>query len=93
MSDLSDFFLQNLTLIEQTISSVCRRKGMNADEIEEFAAVVKLRLIEDDYAVIAAFQRRSSFGTYIAAVVARLFIVRTIRSKRRLRCSRQQTPG
>jgi RNA polymerase sigma factor (sigma-70 family) len=74
MSYSSDLFLRNLPLIEQTISSVCRRKGMNADEIEEFAAVVKLRLIEDDYAVIAAFQQRSSFGTYIAAVVARLLL-------------------
>lgn len=74
MPESLEFFLRNLALIEQTILSVCRRKGMTADDIEEFSAVVKLRLIEDDCAVISAFRRRSSFATYIAAVVARFLL-------------------
>jgi RNA polymerase sigma factor for flagellar operon FliA len=60
-----------LPLIEQIISSICRRKGMNPDQIEEFSAIVKLRLIENDYAIIRAFKERSSFATYIAAVISR----------------------
>jgi RNA polymerase sigma factor (sigma-70 family) len=74
MSDASEFFLRNLPLIEQTIAAVCRRNGMSADEIEEFSAALKLRLIENDYAVIGAFQRRSSFAAYIAAVAARFLL-------------------
>jgi RNA polymerase sigma factor (sigma-70 family) len=69
MSRPSEFLLANLPLIEQIIASVCRRKGMSADDAEEFSAVMKLRLVEDDYAVIRAFKGRSSFATYIAAVV------------------------
>src|SRR3954451_745188 len=71
MSGPREVLLANLPLIEQIISSICRRKGMNPDEIEEFSSVVKLRLIENDYAIIRAFKERSSFSTYIAAVISR----------------------
>ncbi|MEA2415008.1 MAG: hypothetical protein QOI58_1665 [Thermoanaerobaculia bacterium] len=47
---------------------------MDADATEEFAAIVKLRLVENDYAVIRAFQNRSSFPVYIAAVITRLLL-------------------
>jgi len=71
MSGPREVLLANLPLIEQIISSICRRKGMNPDDIEEFSSVVKLRLIENDYAIIRAFKERSSFATYIAAVISR----------------------
>ncbi len=71
MSGPREVLLANLPLIEQIISSICRRKGMNPDEIEEFASIVKLRLVDNDYAIIRAFRERSSFATYIAAVISR----------------------
>lgn len=74
MSDARELLLQNLPALQQIIRSVCRRRGMNPDETEEFAAVVRLRLVEHDYAVIRAYQVRSSFNTYIAAVVTRMLI-------------------
>jgi DNA-directed RNA polymerase specialized sigma24 family protein len=74
MSKSREFLLQQLTEIEQIIASICRRRGMDADATEEFAAIVKLRLVEDDYAVIRAFQNRSSFPVYIAAVITRLLL-------------------
>lgn len=74
MSEPSEFLLRNLPQIEQIIVAICRRSGMSAEEAEEFAAEVKLRLVDDDYAVIRAFQNRSSFEVYIAAVVKRLLL-------------------
>lgn len=74
MTEASELLLQHLPAIQQIITSVCRRKGMNLDEIEEFAAIVRLRLVENDYAVLRAYQGRSTFKTYIAAVVGRLLI-------------------
>jgi RNA polymerase sigma factor (sigma-70 family) len=74
MPEPEKFLLDNLALIEQVIASVGRRKGMDAAEIEEFGADVKLRLVSDDYAIIRAFRERSSFATYITAVVARLLL-------------------
>lgn len=69
----SDTFLAHLPLIERILGSVCRRNGFPADESEEFAAWAKLRLVDDDYAVIRKFQGRSSFSTYLTTVIANLF--------------------
>jgi RNA polymerase sigma factor for flagellar operon FliA len=74
MSGPREFLLANLPLIEQIVASICRRKGMNPDEIDEFAAVFKLRLVDNDYAVIRAFRERSSFATYIAAVIGKALL-------------------
>ena len=74
MSEPSEFLLEKLPLIERVIASICRRKGMCADDIEEFSAIVRLRLVENDYAIIRAFQGRSRFATYMAAVVGRLLL-------------------
>lgn len=72
MQDWSVFFLKQLPLIERIVRSVCGGRRMGRAEIEEFEAVVKLRLIENDYAVLQKFEGRSAFGTFITTVVSRL---------------------
>lgn len=72
MQDWSEFLLEQLPLIERVIRTVCRGRRMDGPEIEEFAAVVRLRLVENNYAIIRKFKGRSSFGTYITTVVSRL---------------------
>lgn len=74
MAEPSEILLKKLPEIEQIIVSICRRKGMDADATEEFAAEVKLRLIERDYAIIRKFEGRSPFEVYIGAVVKRLLL-------------------
>lgn len=69
-----EYLIANLPLIDQITMSICRRKGMPPEEIEEFAAVLKLKLVENDYAIIRAFRERSSFATYIAAVIGRALL-------------------
>jgi RNA polymerase sigma factor (sigma-70 family) len=68
----SDTLLEHLPLVERIVANVCRGRGMKSGEAEEFAAFVKLRLVENDYAIIRAFRERSSFGTYMTTVVSRL---------------------
>jgi RNA polymerase sigma factor (sigma-70 family) len=45
---------------------------LSATEREDFASFVRLRLVEDDYAVLRKFQNRSTLWTYLAAVIERM---------------------
>jgi RNA polymerase sigma factor (sigma-70 family) len=67
-------FLASLPLAERLITFVCRRHHLSPDEADEFAGVVRLKLIEHDYAVLRAFEGRSSIQTYLAVVIQRLFL-------------------
>lgn len=74
MSEFSQLLERELPLIEKITNVICRRSGMSADDIEEFTAEVKLRLVKNDYAILRAYERRSGFSTYIAAVIRRMLI-------------------
>lgn len=66
-------FLANLPLIERVIASTCRRHAVRGDEAEEFAATVKLHLVENDYAVLRKFEGKSSLATFLTTVIKNLF--------------------
>ena len=66
-------YLQNLESIERIAAFVARRGHLNADEAGEFVQVVRVKLFEDDYAIIRKFEGRSSFSTYLTTVILRLF--------------------
>jgi RNA polymerase sigma factor (sigma-70 family) len=68
-----DRFLSELERIDGIIGSICRRNGLLGDDAEEFASLVKLKLIEDEYAVFRKFEGRSSMATYLTIVIANLF--------------------
>lgn len=63
----------NLELIHRLASSVCRRNAVYGADAEDFASWARLRLIENDHAILRKFQRRSSLATYLAVVVNNLF--------------------
>lgn len=67
------FFLAHLPQIERIIAFVSRRNHLSPPDAEEFAAHVKLKLIEANYGVLRKFEGRSSFSTYMTTVVQRLF--------------------
>jgi len=67
-------FLAELPRVERVVGATCRRHRLRAEEAEEFAAMVRLKLIEDDYAVLRKFQGRSALSTYLTTVVERLFL-------------------
>ena len=66
-------FLENLGWIERVAASVCRRHGLSAEDSEDFGSWAKLKLVEDDYAVLRKFRGESAITTYLTVVVAMLF--------------------
>jgi RNA polymerase sigma factor (sigma-70 family) len=72
--DAEEFYKQHLTIIGQIASSVCRRYGVEHHDAEDFASDVRLKLCDDDYAVIRKFQGKSSFVTYLTVVINKCFL-------------------
>jgi RNA polymerase sigma factor (sigma-70 family) len=73
-------FLSQLDLIDAVIAFIVRRHHLNANDAEEFASLVRLKLLEDNYAVLRKFQERSSLRTYLTTVIQRLFLDYRIRA-------------
>jgi hypothetical protein len=67
-------FLSELAVIERVIAWVSARRGLRGADADDFASVVKTRLVESDYAILAKFQGRSSLKTYLTAVINRLYL-------------------
>ncbi len=66
-------FLAQLELIDRVIGSICRRHCCFGADAEDFAGTVKVKLIDNDYAVIRKFQGKSLLATYLTTVIANLF--------------------
>ncbi|HJW94783.1 MAG TPA: sigma-70 family RNA polymerase sigma factor [Thermoanaerobaculia bacterium] len=71
-SDPSELLTANLPLIERAVAFACRRSRLDPDDAEEFGAVVKLKLVENDYAILRSYEARSGFATFISVVVQRM---------------------
>jgi RNA polymerase sigma factor for flagellar operon FliA len=67
-----DLLTDNLDVIERAIRFAAHRHRLEPIDAEELGAVVKLRLVENDYAVLRAYEGRSSFRTFISMVVQRM---------------------
>jgi RNA polymerase sigma factor (sigma-70 family) len=67
-------FLEHLGWIDRVASMACAREGIWGVEAEDFAALMRMVLIEDDYAVLRRFRGESEVKTYLATVVARHFV-------------------
>jgi RNA polymerase sigma factor (sigma-70 family) len=69
-----EVFLAHLALIERIAAFVCARHHVPLADAEDFSSHVKLKLIEDDYAILRKFEGRSSLSTFLTVVVNRLFL-------------------
>ena len=69
--DNQRLLLENLPLIDLIVRTTGRRRHLSAEQ-EDFAGFVRLRMVEDDYAILRKFQNRSSLRTYLIAVIERL---------------------
>lgn len=72
-TDAESIFLAQLGRIERIIASITRRNALTQDQAEDFASWTKVKLIENDYAIIRKFEGRSSISTYLTVVIANLF--------------------
>jgi RNA polymerase sigma factor for flagellar operon FliA len=53
---------------------VCRRNGLSEHDAEDFTSDIRLKLCDDDYAVIRKFQGKSNFTTYLTVVINKAFV-------------------
>jgi RNA polymerase sigma factor for flagellar operon FliA len=65
-------YLQHLQAIDRIASSLCRRHGIRGADAEDFTSEVRLRLLENDYAVIRKHRGDSSMITFLTVVIANL---------------------
>ncbi len=66
-------YLQHLRTIERIAAFVARRHHLEAAEAEEFVQEVRVRLLDNDYAIIRKFEGRAEFSTYLTTVIGHLF--------------------
>lgn len=85
--DLRSLFIAHLPTIDRILISLGRRHGIVGDALEDFASWAKLRLIENDYAILAKFRGESTLSTYLAVVLAMLLREHRVREWGRWRAS------
>jgi len=66
-------FLDNLKLVERVVAWACRTHYCRGEEAEEFAAQVKIKLVDNGYAVLRKYSGKSTLKTYLSAVVLNYF--------------------
>jgi RNA polymerase sigma factor for flagellar operon FliA len=80
-------FQSELELIKRVTAWVCARRSLRGADAEDFASTVLERLIENNYAVRAKFQGRSSLKTYLTSVINRLYLDFQVQRFGKWRCS------
>lgn len=72
-TNLEAVFLAHLGWIDRVASIACSKHGVWGAEAEDFSGWVRIKLMEDDYAVLRSFRGGSQLKTYLASVVVRHF--------------------
>jgi len=68
------FFLNNLSLIDRVIGFVCGKYGLSGADADDFASLAKLKLTENDYAVLRNFEHKGSLLKYLTIVISRSYL-------------------
>jgi RNA polymerase sigma factor (sigma-70 family) len=66
--------IECLAVVDDVTDYVCRRRRLNADESEEFAGHVRLKLFEDHCSILRKFRKDCSLRTYLQIVIERLLL-------------------
>jgi RNA polymerase sigma factor for flagellar operon FliA len=72
-ADPRELLLANLSLLRDIVRFLARRYRLGADQIDELDSLVRLRMVENDYAVLRRFRQQSTLETYLNIVVQRVF--------------------
>ena len=65
-------FVENLPQLDRIVAGFARRHGLTADAAAELGSSIKLRIVEEQYAVFRKFRGESSLSTYLTVVVTML---------------------
>ena len=67
-------YAQHADTIESVLAYTRRAQRLTADAGDEFASWARLKLLEDDCAILGKYQGLSTFRTYLVTVIQRLFL-------------------
>jgi RNA polymerase sigma factor (sigma-70 family) len=62
-----------LPQIDRAIHFVGHRHRLSPQDLDDFGSEVKVKLIENDYAILRKFENRSSLGTFLTTVISNAF--------------------
>lgn len=71
-TQLEAVLVENLPLIDRIAAALARRNGLVGDDATEFPSWIKLKIVEDDYAILRKFRGESALSTYLTVVIAML---------------------
>ena len=71
--DPRQWYVEQLDVINRISGSVCRRNGVQGADAEDFASEVRLKLLQDDHAVLRKYRGASSPTTFLTVVISNLF--------------------
>src|SRR5688572_13812714 len=71
--DARALYVDHLDAINRIAESLCRRNGIRDADAEDFVSEVRLKLLEDDCAVLRKFRGTSSTATFLTVVISNLF--------------------
>jgi hypothetical protein len=69
-----DPYSAHTALIEAVLSGSCRSHRLAPDHADEFRSWARLRLLDDDQAILRKFGGRSTLRTFLVTVIERLFL-------------------
>jgi len=69
-----NIYSEHADTIESVLAYTRRANRLSADAGDEFSSWARLRLLENDSAILAKFQGLSSFKTFLVTVIQRLFL-------------------
>lgn len=74
MPEPSDLYVAHAETIELALAHAGRLHRLAPDAADEFASWARVRLLDNDQAILRKFQGRSSLRTFLVTVVQRLFL-------------------
>lgn len=63
---------EHIVLVRKRLDRISRESGLPAQEAEEFRSWAVFKLTENDYRILASWEGRSSFNTYLNVVLSNL---------------------
>ena len=85
----AELFEANLELIDRVVATVCRRARMYGADAEDFASSARVMLMDDDYAVLRRYERRSTLAAYLSVVIQRFLLDQRTHARGRWHASRE----
>ena len=73
MTDPRQLYVEHLDDINRIAESLCRRNGIRGADAEDFTSDVRLKLLQDDHAVLRKYRGTCSFKTFLTVVIANMF--------------------